>query len=171
MTGVEVTQEILSEEIIAILPVTAGVKVAQEIMSEEEKIHDTKKLKMIKTDKTKNIPINGIIIHHLMIDQLRIQSLSTLKKCQMIISHNKNKNEGKDLTALEEEVRYLREVIKQGKLREINEETGLSKKMEQGNSFRTSEEPSQDSSVNNITGPFNFIIPEDLLHLVRTQCW
>lgn len=49
MTGVEVAQEILSEEMIAILPVTAGVEVAQEIMSEEEKIHDTKKLKMIKT--------------------------------------------------------------------------------------------------------------------------
>ncbi|UZO12428.1 uncharacterized protein OCT59_003965 [Rhizophagus irregularis] len=36
--------------------------------------------------------------------------------------------------------------------------------MEQGNSFRTSEEPSQDSNINNITGPFNLIIPEDLLH-------
>ncbi|PKY58705.1 hypothetical protein RhiirA4_480841 [Rhizophagus irregularis] len=79
-------------------------------------------------------------------------------------SHNKNKNEGKDLAALEEEVRYLREVIKQGKLREINEETSSSKKMEQGNSFRTSEEPSQDSNVDNITGLFNLIISEDLLH-------
>ncbi|CAG8760997.1 12854_t:CDS:2 [Rhizophagus irregularis] len=52
----------------------SGVEVAQEIMSEEEKIHDTKKLKMIKTVSNDNQ------------------------------SHNKNKNEGKDLAVLEEEV-------------------------------------------------------------------
>lgn len=41
----EVVQEILSEEMIAVLPVIAGIEIAQEIMSEEKKIHNIKKTK------------------------------------------------------------------------------------------------------------------------------
>ncbi|RGB38509.1 hypothetical protein C1646_755674 [Rhizophagus diaphanus] len=139
MTGVEVAQEILSEEMIAILPVTAG---------QDKKYFHQRHYHTPPYDRSTE----------------NSESFDSKKVSNDNQSQNKNKNEGKDLAALEEEVRYLREVIKQGKLREINEETSSSKKIEQENSFRTSEEPSQDLSVDNITGPFNLIIPKDLLH-------
>jgi hypothetical protein len=75
------------------------------------------------------------------------------------------------LVALEEELRYLKQIIIEEKLREFNEGNegntvvtgGSSKKVEKETSFRTSEGTSQDSIVTNhdFTGPFNLVLSEN----------
>jgi hypothetical protein len=80
------------------------------------------------------------------------------------------------LVALEEELRYLKQIIEEEKLREFNEGNtvvtgGSSKKVGKGTSFRTSEGTSQDSIVANhdFTGPFNLKLSEDLFENQTTS--
>ncbi|CAG8731882.1 17927_t:CDS:2 [Rhizophagus irregularis] len=96
------------------------------------------------------------------------------KKCNHSSNYSRSRSRDierrNDSSALEEEVQYLREIIKQGKLRETNEgaaiATSSSKKMGKGKLLRISEETLQDSCVvnHNNTGPFKLIIPENLLY-------